>query len=114
MSVTDCPWQKVVGPEGVIIAEGRLVTVTSCEVESDPQLLVTVTVYVPAVLTEMDGAMEPVDHKNELPPDAVSVTALPWQKVTVPLGEMDATGMVFTTTVWLAVEVPHEFDADTV
>jgi hypothetical protein len=43
-----------------------------------------------------------VDQRYDVPPDAVSVTLPPAQKVVGPLGVMVAVGRGLTVTVWLA------------
>ena len=53
----------------------------------------------------IDCVVSPVDHKYELPADAVSVTLLPLQNVVGPLGVIVAAGVAFTVTVCDALAV---------
>jgi len=99
--VTLPPAQKVVGPDGVIVAVGSGLTVMVCEAgaEVQPFASVVVTVYVPLVLTVMVGVVAPVDQRYDVPPDAVRVTLPPAQKVVGPEGVMVAVGSGLTVTV---------------
>jgi hypothetical protein len=56
----------------------------------------------PFVETVMAAVVAPVDQRYDVPPDAVSVTLPPAQKVVGPLGVMVAVGSGLTVTVWLA------------
>ena len=106
-SVTEPPLQNVVGPAGVMVAVGKGFTVTACVAVCVPQLLVEVTVYVPLVFTEIALPLVPVLHEYVLPPDAVNVTLLPWQKVVLPLGVIVAVGggVMFTFMVLKTVSL---------
>ena len=101
VSVTLPPAQNVVGPLGVIVAVGSGLTVTVRLAGTDVQPLasVVVTVYVPDVLTVVAAVVAPVDQRYDTPPDAVSVTLPPAQKVVGPLGVIVAVGNGFTVTV---------------
>jgi hypothetical protein len=57
---------------------------------------------VPLVETVIPAVVAPVDQRYEVPPEAVSVTLPPAQKVTGPEGVMVAVGSGLTVTVWLA------------
>jgi len=99
--VTLPPAQNVVGPLGVIVAVGSGFTVTVCDagVDVQPFASVVVTVYVPEELTVIAAVVAPVDQRYDTPPDAVSVTLPPAQKVVGPLGVIVAVGSGFTVTV---------------
>jgi hypothetical protein len=104
VSTTDPPWQKVVGPPAVMTADGNGFTVTDkLSVSAQPVELVTVTIYVPLVVTVIAEVMAEVDHKYPVPPEAVSTTYPPWQKVVDPLAAMTADGNGFTITAALSV-----------
>ena len=60
VKTAESPVQNADGPEMVMGRAGFTVTVIL--VEDDPQVLVTVTVYVPPVVTVMDAAVEPLLH----------------------------------------------------
>jgi len=66
---------------------------------------VTVTVYVPEVLTVIGGETAPVLHKYVPPPEAVSFTLPGAQKVVAPDGVMVAVGFALTVTTLLAAAV---------
>jgi hypothetical protein len=59
------PLQNVVGPDAFTILLGAafIVTVVPLDDIEQPPLCVTVTVYVPAVLTLIDCVVEPFDHR---------------------------------------------------
>jgi hypothetical protein len=54
---------------------------------------------VPEELTVIAAVVAPLDQRYETPPDAVSVTLPPAQKVVAPLGVIVAVGSGFTVTV---------------
>jgi hypothetical protein len=54
---------------------------------------------VPLVETVIAAVVAPVDQRYEVPPEAVSVTLPPVQKVVVPEGVMIAVGSGLTVTV---------------
>ena len=83
-------------------------TVTASEADEVPQVLVTVTVYVPAVVTVMAAVVEPLLHRKVVPPAAVRVTESPRQKVVDPLAVMAEMGNVSSVTVMDADEFPQE------
>jgi archaellum component FlaF (FlaF/FlaG flagellin family) len=116
VSVTLPPAQKVVGPEGVMVAVGSGLTVTVCDVGAEVHELasVTVTVYVPDVDTVMAAVVAPVDQRYEVPPEAVSVTLPPAQNVVGPDGVMVAVGSGLTVTVCEAGADMHELASVTV
>ena len=60
---TDLPWQKVVGPPGVMTAVGNGLTVTTwMAVLVHPLVLVTVTEYMPLADTRIVAVIAVVDH----------------------------------------------------
>ena len=62
--------------------------------------MVTVTLYVPAVLTVRDCAVEPSDQRyDDMAAGADRVTLPPVQKLVGPLEEMEAAGGAATATV---------------
>jgi hypothetical protein len=64
VSITEPPWQKVVGPPDVMTADGSGFTVTAAlSVSAQPLELVTVTVYVPSELTLIPAVVAVVDHR---------------------------------------------------
>jgi hypothetical protein len=79
VSVTELPWQNVVGPLGVIVVGGVGLTVTlvGALVVPHPLALVTDTVYEPDVLTTIDWVMAPFDQEYVRPAGAVNVTEPP-------------------------------------
>lgn len=104
--MTESPWQKVVGPSGVIVATGFGVTVTFTEAELEQLLLFdTVTEYVPEVVAVMLCVVAPVDHKYVDPLLAVRITESPWQNVVGPSGVIVATGFGVTVTLMEAEPV---------
>ena len=66
-NVTEPPEQNVVGPPAVMVGTaGSALTVTVVavlEALRHPEAFVTCTVYVPAVVTLIDGVVAPFDHK---------------------------------------------------
>jgi hypothetical protein len=87
-------------------ADGNGFTVTAVlSVSAQPLELVTVTVYVPSELTLIPAVVAEVDHKYPVPPEAVSTTDAPWQKVVGPPAVMTADGSGFTVTAALSVSV---------
>lgn len=106
VSVTEPPSQKVVGPEGAIVAAGSGLTVTAvaAEVVLQPAALVTVTEYEPPLMTSIDCDVAPVDQSQDAPALAVSVTLPPAQKVVGPEAAMVAAGLALTVVV-VAAEV---------
>jgi MFS-type transporter involved in bile tolerance (Atg22 family) len=80
-------------------ADGNGFTVTTeLSVSAQPLELVTVTVYVPLVVTDIAEVVAEVDHKYSVPPEAVKTTDPPWQKVVGPPAVKTAvgSGMAFT------------------
>jgi hypothetical protein len=68
-----------------------------------PWALVTVTLYVPAaVMLLMTAVVAPVDHMNEVPPEAVKLAELPVHIVWLP-GAMLQTGLGSTVSITLQV-----------
>jgi hypothetical protein len=57
------------------------------------------------VLTGIDCVVAPVDHRYDVPADAVSVTLPPLQKVVGPLAVMVAVGAGLTVIVFEALFV---------
>ena len=82
---------------------GFALMVTSCEVVPvQPLALVTVTVYVPAVVGLILAVAAPLLQAYELKPAvALSVALAPWQTAKVP--DMDGIGFWLMVTVWDAV-----------
>lgn len=62
-SVTESPLQIAVLPAGVIVAAGSGFTVTACVAVDVPQVLVAVTVYVPAEEAVIAVVVAPVLHE---------------------------------------------------
>jgi hypothetical protein len=103
VSCTLPPWQKVVGPLGVIVgADGNGFTVTCTDADAaEVQLFasVRVTVKVPLVLTVILCVIAPLLHRLPVAELDVSCTLPPWQKVVGPLGVIvGADGNGFTVT----------------
>jgi hypothetical protein len=114
VKTTDPPWQKVVGPPAVMMAVGNGFTVTAeLSVSVQPPELVTVTVYVPSEITLILAVVAEVDHKYPVPPEAVSITDPPWQKVVGPPAVITADGSGFTVTTELSVST-HPLELVTV
>ena len=100
VSVDEAPTQ-IDGFAGVMLQTGSGFTVTVVEQELvHPCALVTVTVYVVVAvgLTVIAAVVAPVLHKNDTPPDAVSVDESPRQ-IDGFEGVMLHTGTGLTTTV---------------
>jgi hypothetical protein len=88
VSVTEPPWQKVVGPFAVttgVAGAALTVTVVAALVAVQPFAFVTVTLCEPDVFTRIDCVVAPFDQRYEALAGAVSVTEPPWQKVVGPL-----------------------------
>jgi hypothetical protein len=116
VSVTDPPAQKVVAPDGVIVAVGNGFTVTVCtdEVFSHPLEFVTVTVKLPEFTTLIACVVAPLLHNHDVPALAVKVTDPPAQKVVAPDGVIVAVGNVFTVTVCVEEVFSHPLEFVTV
>lgn len=108
------PVQNVVGPPAVIVGEGGIgftVTVVPAEGADVQPDTVTVTVYVPAVVTIIDWVFAPVDHKLPVADDEVNVTLPPTQKVVGPPGVIvgaDGNGFTVPVSATLTVVTPTE------
>ena len=91
----------MVGPLAVMetVGVGLTVTVTGAEVPLHPNAFVALTVYVPELFTKIDAVVAPVDQRYVPPPDAVSVTSPPIQKLSGPLAVIFGEGVGFTVTV---------------
>ncbi len=65
MSVTLPPWQKVVGPDAVMVGDGLAltVTVTGAEVPLQPAPEVTLTLNVPPAVTVIACVVAPFDQR---------------------------------------------------
>lgn len=87
VSVTLPPAQNVVAPLAVIVAVGAGLTVTLTDaVPLQPVVeSVTVTVYVPPLVTVIDRVFSFVDHTYDVPALAVSVALPPAQNDVGPL-----------------------------
>jgi hypothetical protein len=93
-----------VGPPAVISEDGNGFTVTAVlSASAQPLELVTVTVYVPSEFIFIAADVDVVDHKYPVPPEAVSTTEPPWQKVVGPPAVISADGNGFTVTAALSV-----------
>lgn len=57
--VTEPPGQKLVGPSGVILAGGGVLSVTVWDAVSVPQEVIADTVYVPGEVTEIEELVSP-------------------------------------------------------
>ena len=88
------------------MAVGKGLTFTAIfSVSAQPLELVTVTVYVPLVVTVIAEVVAEVDHKYPVPPEAVSITEPLWQKVVGPPAVMMAVGKGLTFTAIFSVSV---------
>ena len=106
MSVTLPPAQNVVEPEALTVGVGSGFTLTAVaeDVALQPFAFVTVTEYVPVVLTLMDCVVAPLDQVYcDMAAGAESMTLPPAQNVVGPLGVMVVSGSALTFTVALAV-----------
>ena len=82
-------------------------TVTVLLSEDDPQELVTVTVYVPPVVTVIDAEVEPLLHLKDVPPGAVRmIDSFPKNRA-ADHAVMDAIGLVSSVMVNDPVDVPQ-------
>ena len=82
---------------------GVTVTITGFDVCTQPEPEVTVTLYVPGVLTVIERVVSPVDQRKFPLCGAVSVTLPPWQNVVGPDGVI--------LRVWRNVRVPGHVEA---
>src|SRR5687768_14879051 len=94
-NVTCPPSQNVVGPDGVMIAAGGLLTTTgtAAEVATQPVASVTSTVSVSVAEMTTDCVVAPLDQSHDAPLFALKVTLPPAQKVVGPDGVMLAAGV---------------------
>ena len=113
VNVTDLPEQKVAAAPFVTdtVGVGKEVTVTEAGAEAHKFVCVAVTVYVPAVETDVVGVVAPllqskVVFAEEL---AVSVTAPPEQKVAAAPFVTDIVGVGKEVTVTEAGAEAHKF-----
>lgn len=92
------PTTEIVGGVGAVLT----ITVFPKEgVEEHPSLIVD-TLYVPALLTVIDGVVSPFDQRFPVAEEEVKVTSPPVHKVVVPLAVIvGLTGTAFTVTVVL-------------
>lgn len=67
VSMTESPWQNVVGPSGVMVTTGAGVTVMVIEAVEVHNPLLMVTEYVPEAFTVMSCVIAPVDHNHTVP-----------------------------------------------
>lgn len=110
--ITEPPAQKVVEPPAVIVGVAGFaftVTVVVADVAEQPEPLVTVTEYVPEVLTVIDCEVAPVDHRLPVAEDDVKVTEPPVQKVVGPpavIVGVDGLALTVTTVVVDVAEQP--------
>jgi hypothetical protein len=114
VKVTLPPVQNVTGPPAVIVGVagiGFTVTVVPADAAEVQPALVTVTVYVPPVVTVIDWVVAPVDHTLPVADEELKVTLPPAQKVVGPPGVIvGVAGIGFTVpvTATLAVGAPVE------
>src|SRR5687768_16912061 len=93
LRVTLPPAQKVVEPEGVMVASGGAFTVTTVGAEVAEQRFAStmVTEYAPLFVATIDGEVAPFDQAYEvMPAGADNVTCPPSQNVVGPEGVMVA------------------------
>ena len=95
------PSQKAVLPLMVMVGNVFTVMVVDA-VFVQPLTSVTVTPYVPALVTVISEVLAPLLQVYDTPPVAVSVVLLPSQKVVLPL--IVTVGSRFTVRVRLIVE----------
>lgn len=88
-------------------AVGKEFCTTTTDAVVVPHALVAVTVYVPAVLIEIEDALLPVDQLKVLGEVAVSVKLLPWQKEAFPAGDKVTAGAGSCVSVTDAVDEPQ-------
>jgi len=79
VSMCDPPGQMVTGGQMVHVGPGVTVTVAEHVLLQLPLDTVTVYVVVRVGFTVMEAVVAPVLHRNDAPPDAVSVTGAPAQ-----------------------------------
>lgn len=103
MSTTLPPTQKLVGPFAVTFGGegfGNTVTVTAPDDGEVHPLTVVVTLYVPELLTRIDGVFPPFDQVLPVEAEEVNATLPPVQNVVGPLLVIvGAGGIVLTVTV---------------
>ena len=98
VSVTLPPLQKVVGPLAVIVGAAPTFTVWEALAEQPfRSLTVTLYVVVDAGDTVIDCVVAPVDHENDVPPFAVSVTLVPAHVDVGPVIVAVGAGLTVTT-----------------
>ena len=99
--VTEPPAQNEVEPLIEILAVGKAFTVTVVgdEAVKQPLTLVTVTLYVPPILTVIACVIAPLLHSQDAPAPAVKLTEPPAQIVVEPTLVILPTGAAFTVTV---------------
>jgi len=103
----------LVDPLVLIVTDGEELTKTACEIAAEPQVLVVVTVYVPATKTFIAAEVAPVFHKYVVPPDAVSVIESPGQIVVLPPAVIVGEGRGLLVIVTELLSLPHELLAVT-
>lgn len=81
------------------VGVGLTVTVTGEEVPVHPNAFVALTVNVPEFVTLIEELVALFDHRYVPPPDAVSVTLPPEQKLNGPEAVIVAVGVGLTVTV---------------
>jgi hypothetical protein len=87
---------------------GFTVTENPDDVVVHPSALLTVTVYTPSVVAEMEGVVAPVDQTLLVAELDVSVTLPPSQNVVGPPAEIvGAGGLLFTVTTVGAETLEH-------
>ena len=118
VNTTLSPAQNVSGPDVVITGTcGNAFTVTFTGAEFEEQLdaFVTVTIYVPPVVTTILCVVSPVFHKLLKAELEESVTLPPAQNVTGPLAVTTGVeGLAFTVTVVAADPAVQPLTFDTV
>lgn len=110
VNVTLPPWQKEVGPlaETFATGVGSTLTVTVPLVAEQPFTPVAVTLKLPLAVTLIEVVVAPLLQRYVLPPDAVSVTLPPLQKVSGPDALIAGVGVGLTVTV-VEAEVMEQF-----
>ena len=99
VSVMFFPGHKVVGPLMVgVTAPGAAPTTKGAEVAEQPAALVTATVYEPAVETEIDCVVAPVDQRFPVADEDVRVIGPVQESVAGPLMDGVAAAVAAATT----------------
>jgi hypothetical protein len=108
VSVTESPWQNVVGPSGVTEAAVGACSVTVNDAVDVQMPLLMVTEYVPDAFTVMSCVTAPVDHSQMVPALAWSTTESPLQNAAGPVIVACGDGRTVTVTALFAELHPFE------